>query len=95
MIPLKRYQSLAVASEEPSDPSASRSGGRRLTPDWTYLIGEEPQDLQVVTSNGGVVSILLLSLHSITAFKETGVVKFLKKFEFNPSSMCAYYIGKL
>ncbi|XP_050720589.1 protein PTHB1-like isoform X2 [Eriocheir sinensis] len=116
-----RYQSVAVASDssDNNNPSSnnnnssinnprSTSGGRRLTPDWTQMLGEAAVDLAVVRDGGGEeggkagksveggasgpVSLLVLTQRGIHCFKESGVLKFVKKLEYDPACFTAFVV---
>ncbi|XP_063884729.1 protein PTHB1-like isoform X2 [Scylla paramamosain] len=71
------------------------SGGRRLTPEWTQLLGEAAVELKVVGGEEGEpVSLLVLAQRGIYCFKESGVLKFVKKLEFDPSCFTAFIVDK-
>lgn len=94
-----KYQSLAltskfanntksVASDEPQnelDSLNSSVGGKRILPDYSYNIGEAAIDIQVYGSN-----IVVLGERNLFCFTETCALRFMKKFDYNPSAFCVY-----
>ncbi|CAL4062749.1 unnamed protein product, partial [Meganyctiphanes norvegica] len=86
-----KYQSLATSNENEKDTN-NKSGGRRLAPEWTYQLGEAVLDVIVLSPQGFPPCIVILTHHSFFCFKDNGVLKFVKKLEYNPSSFTAYYI---
>lgn len=95
---LNRYQAVAVATDNEKDNSSSNNtskGGKRLTPEWTQQLGEPALDLLVVSPPEGPTSLLILTHHAVFCYKETGVLKFVKKLEYNPSCLTAFVLGML
>lgn len=95
MMVFNRYQAVAVAADMEKDSSNSSKGGRRLSPEWSQQLGEAALDLLVVAPLEGTTTILVLTHHAVLGYKESGVLKFVKKFEYNPSSFIAFVVGKL
>ncbi|XP_042217578.1 protein PTHB1-like isoform X2 [Homarus americanus] len=90
-----KYQAVAVATDNEKDKNSSNNnskGGKRLSPEWTQQLGEPALDLCVLSPPEGPTSLLVLTHHAVFCFKESGVLKFVKKLEFNPSSFLAFIV---
>ncbi|XP_071550345.1 protein PTHB1 isoform X2 [Panulirus ornatus] len=90
-----KYQAVAVATDNEKDNSNSNNsskGGKRLTPEWTQQLGEPALNLLVVSPPEGPTSLLILTHHAVFCYKETGVLKFVKKLEYNPSCLSAFVV---
>ncbi|XP_063611687.1 protein PTHB1-like [Penaeus indicus] len=85
-----KYQAVAVATDNEKEMSNNKTGGRRLTAEWTRQLGEPALDILVINPPEGPTNILILTHHSIFCYKESGVLKFVKKLEYNPSCFTAY-----
>ncbi|XP_029958833.1 protein PTHB1 isoform X2 [Salarias fasciatus] len=88
-----KYETLAVATEAESrqDPDLpSKTGGKRLTPDWTFVLGEQALDLSVPSFSHSSASIFVLGERNLYCFRDNGQIRFMKKLEFNPSCFLPY-----
>ncbi|XP_045624532.1 protein PTHB1 isoform X3 [Procambarus clarkii] len=85
-----KYQAVAVAADNEKD-SISK-GGKRLAPEWTQQLGEPALDLCVLSPPDGPTSVLVLAHHAVFCFKESGVLKFVKKLEYSPSCFIAFIV---
>lgn len=62
--------------------------------DWAVNLGEHAVDLKVVTATSGHAQLLVLGERSVFCFKDSGVLRFMKKLDFNPTCIHAYSIGQ-
>ncbi|CAJ1063068.1 protein PTHB1 [Xyrichtys novacula] len=88
-----KYETLAVATdaENRQDPDLPlKTGGKRLTPDWTFVLGEQALDLCVPTFSHSCASIFVLGERNLYCFRDNGQIRFMKKLEFNPSCFLPY-----
>nr|XP_046254883.1 protein PTHB1 isoform X2 [Scatophagus argus] len=88
-----KYETLAVATEAESrqDPELPlKTGGKRLTPDWTIVLGEQALDLSVPSFSHSSSSIFVLGERSLYCLRDNGQIRFMKKLEFNPSCFLPY-----
>ncbi|XP_068179046.1 protein PTHB1 isoform X2 [Antennarius striatus] len=88
-----KYETLAVATEAESrqDPDLPlKTGGKRLTPDWTFVLGEHALDISVPSFSHSSSSIFVLGERNLYCFRDNGQMCFMKKLEFNPSSFLPY-----
>ncbi|CAL8290059.1 unnamed protein product [Merluccius merluccius] len=88
-----RYETLAVATEAESrqDPELPlKTGGKRLTPDWTVILGEAALDLSVPSFSHASSSICVLGERNLYCFRDNGQIRFMKKLEYNPSCFLPY-----
>ncbi|XP_068235573.1 protein PTHB1 [Palaemon carinicauda] len=89
-----KYQVLASATEKEKESSNSNNNssakGKRFAPEWTRQLNGEALDIIVMSPPEGPTNILVLTTRAIYCFKESGVLRFLKKLEYNPSSFMAY-----
>ncbi len=83
-----RYQVLATSSS-----ASSTAKAKRVQPEYSFNLGEAVIDLEVITVNNQC-SILVLGERNLFCLSETCVLRFMKKFDFNPSAFCAYPNGK-
>ena len=60
--------------------------------DWAVNLGEHAVDLKVVTAPAGHAQLLVLGERSVFCFKDNGVLRFMKKLDFNPMCIHAYSI---
>ncbi|XP_068613364.1 protein PTHB1 [Brachionichthys hirsutus] len=91
---VQRYETLAVATEAESrqDPDLPlKMGGKRLTPDWTFVLGEQALDISVPSFSSS--SIFVLGERNLYCFRDNGQMRFMKKLEFNPSGFLPYASG--
>ncbi|XP_068615757.1 protein PTHB1-like, partial [Brachionichthys hirsutus] len=89
-----KYETLAVATEAESrqDPDLPlKMGGKRLTPDWTFVLGEQALDISVPSFSSS--SIFVLGERNLYCFRDNGQMRFMKKLEFNPSGFLPYASG--
>ena len=89
-----RYQNLATSAksfERSSDSTNVKL--KKVLPEYTYNIGESALDIEVLESGGSNCSILILGERNLYCFTETCTLKFMKKFDLNPSCFCAYVIN--
>uniref|UniRef100_A0A8C2IDC2 Bardet-Biedl syndrome 9 n=1 Tax=Cyprinus carpio TaxID=7962 RepID=A0A8C2IDC2_CYPCA len=88
-----RYETLAVATDadtrQDSD-QQSKSSGKRLTADWTLVLGEEALDVCVPHTSSAMSSIFVLGERNLFCLKDNGQIRFMKKLEFNPSCFLPY-----
>uniref|UniRef100_A0A672RFV6 Bardet-Biedl syndrome 9 n=1 Tax=Sinocyclocheilus grahami TaxID=75366 RepID=A0A672RFV6_SINGR len=88
-----RYETLAVATDadtrQDSD-QQSKSSGKRLTADWTLVLGEEALDICVPNTSSAMSSIFVLGERNLFCLKDNGQIRFMKKLEFNPSCFLPY-----
>uniref|UniRef100_A0A8C2XA32 Bardet-Biedl syndrome 9 n=1 Tax=Cyclopterus lumpus TaxID=8103 RepID=A0A8C2XA32_CYCLU len=83
-----RYETLAVATEAESrqDPDLNpKTGGKRLTPDWTCVLGEQALDLCVPSYSHASSSVFVLGERNLYCLRDNSHIRFMKKLEFNPS----------
>ncbi|XP_044065409.1 protein PTHB1 isoform X1 [Siniperca chuatsi] len=88
-----KYETLAVATEAESrqDPDLPlKTGGKRLTPDWTFVLGEQALDLSVPSFSHSSSSIFVLGERNLYCLRDNGQIHFMKKLEFNPSCFLPY-----
>ncbi|XP_038566439.1 protein PTHB1 isoform X2 [Micropterus salmoides] len=88
-----KYETLAVATEAESrhDPDLPlKTGGKRLMPDWTFILGEQALDLSVPSFSHYSSSIFVLGERNLYCLRDTGQIRFMKKLEFNPSCFLPY-----
>ncbi|XP_061632773.1 protein PTHB1 isoform X2 [Phyllopteryx taeniolatus] len=88
-----KYETLAVATEaenrqDPDQPL--KTGGKRLTPDWTLILGEQALDISVPSFSHSPSSIFVLGERNLYCLRDNGVIYFMKKMEFNPSCFLPY-----
>ncbi|RNA27204.1 PTHB1 isoform X1 [Brachionus plicatilis] len=86
------YQTLATSGktferQSSGDNSAVRS--KRIQPAYSYNLGESIIDIEVFTQNNNC-SVIVLGERSLFCFNEMCNLKFMKKFDFNPSALCVY-----
>ncbi|XP_040900630.1 protein PTHB1 [Toxotes jaculatrix] len=88
-----KYETLAVATEAESrqDPDLPlKTGGKRLTPDWTFILGEQALDLSVPSFSHSSSSVFVLGERNLYCLRDNGQIRFMKKLEFNPSCFLPY-----
>ncbi|XP_061918584.1 protein PTHB1-like isoform X3 [Entelurus aequoreus] len=88
-----RYETLAVATEAErrQDPELPlKSGGKRLSPDWTLVLGEQALDISVPSFSHTSSSIFVLGERNLYCLRDNGQIRFMKKLEFNPSCFLPY-----
>ncbi|CAL8247598.1 unnamed protein product [Lota lota] len=88
-----RYETLAVATEAESRQDLElplKTGGKKLTPDWTVILGEEALDLSIPSFSHASSSICVLGERNLYCFRDNGQIRFMKKLEYNPSCFLPY-----
>ncbi|XP_027142676.1 protein PTHB1 isoform X2 [Larimichthys crocea] len=88
-----KYETLAVATEAENrqDPDMPlKTGGKRLMPDWTFVLGEQALDLSVPSFSHSSSSIFVLGERNLYCLRDNGQIRFMKKLEFNPSCFLPY-----
>lgn len=88
-----KYETLAVATEAENkqDPDLPvKSGGKRLTPDWTFILGEEALDLSVPSFSHSSSCIFVLGERNLYCLHDNGQIRLMKKLEYNPSCFLPY-----
>lgn len=80
-----RYQTLATQT-------TSEKGDKikKIQPEWSFNIGEGALAIEL-TNNGSTV--LVLGERNLFGFSDTLSLKFIKKFDYNPSAFCVYQTG--
>ena len=79
-----RYSSLAMAKDETASQRQMEetSVGKRLTPDWSVSIGEEPiGDVQVLSSANGDSRIVLLTCRNLFSLSGVGEIVACKRLD--------------
>nr|XP_061789353.1 protein PTHB1-like [Nerophis lumbriciformis] len=88
-----KYETLAVATEAESrqDPEQPlKTGSKRLTPDWTLILGEQALDISVPCFSHSAMFIFVLGERNLYCLRDNGLIYFMKKLEFNPSCFLPY-----
>ncbi|XP_046907324.1 LOW QUALITY PROTEIN: protein PTHB1, partial [Hypomesus transpacificus] len=88
-----RYETLAVATDAETRQNSDQQGktaGKRLTADWTLVLGEQAVDLCVPTFSQSTTSIFVLGERNLYCLKDNGQIRFMKKLEYNPSCFLPY-----
>ncbi|GAB6018791.1 Protein PTHB1, variant 2 [Chamberlinius hualienensis] len=83
-----KYQALALSTS-----SKNTEPGQKIMPDWSYNLGESALDLSVIITKTGASLIYILGERHIFCIKDNGTLKFMKKFEFHPTSFHVYLHG--
>uniref|UniRef100_A0A674MA93 Bardet-Biedl syndrome 9 n=1 Tax=Takifugu rubripes TaxID=31033 RepID=A0A674MA93_TAKRU len=88
-----KYETLAVATEaetrQDQDLSVN-SGGKRLTPDWVFVLGEQALEVCVPSFSHSSSFIFILGERNLYCLRDNGQIHFMKKLEFNPSCFLPY-----
>lgn len=88
-----KYETLAVATEAENrqDPDLPvKTGGKRLTPDWTMVLGEQALEVCVPSFSHSSSSIFVLGERNLYCLRDNGQIRFMKKLEYNPSCFLPY-----
>ena len=86
-----RYQTLAVSTESESKDQIKTGAGKRLRVDWKTNIGDNVVDVKIFTCpDENATTIFVLGEHNLFALRENGVIRYMKKFDFNPSCFKPY-----
>jgi Bardet-Biedl syndrome 9 protein len=82
-----KYQTLATSAKSFERNSNETSGTKlkRLLPEYTFNLGEQAMNIQVHNQQ-----IIVLGERNLFCFTEQLVLKFMKKFDYNPSAFCVY-----
>ncbi|XP_030639011.1 protein PTHB1 [Chanos chanos] len=88
-----RYETLAVATDADTrhdSEQQSKSSGKRLMADWTFVLGEQALDICIPTFSSSSSSIYVLGERNLYCLKDNGQIRFMKKLEYNPSCFLPY-----
>uniref|UniRef100_A0A4W5LC18 Bardet-Biedl syndrome 9 n=1 Tax=Hucho hucho TaxID=62062 RepID=A0A4W5LC18_9TELE len=88
-----KYETLAVATDAETRQDAeqhSKAAGKRLTADWTLVLGEQALDLSVPSFSPSSSSIFVCGERNLYCLKDNGHIRFMKKLEYNPSCFLPY-----
>ncbi|KAM9723086.1 protein PTHB1 [Menidia menidia] len=88
-----KYETLAVATDAETRQDSDlplKTAGKRLTPDWMLVLGEQALDLSVSSFSHSSSSILVLGERNLFCLRDNGQIRFMKKLEFNPSCFLPY-----
>ncbi|XP_035384653.1 protein PTHB1 isoform X2 [Electrophorus electricus] len=89
-----RYETLAVAMDADTRQDLEQRGkssGKRLTADWTLVLGEQALDICVPsTSPSATSSIFVLGERNLFCLLDNGQIRFMKKLEYSPSCFLPY-----
>uniref|UniRef100_A0A8C7IAA2 Bardet-Biedl syndrome 9 n=1 Tax=Oncorhynchus kisutch TaxID=8019 RepID=A0A8C7IAA2_ONCKI len=88
-----RYEMLAVATDAETRQDAeqhSKTAGKRLTADWTLVLGEQALDLSVPSFSPSSSSIFVCGKRNLYFLKDNRHILFMKKLEYNTSCFLPY-----
>ncbi|XP_066512648.1 protein PTHB1-like [Hoplias malabaricus] len=88
-----RYGTLAVATDADTRQDSeqqSKSSGKRLTAEWTLVLGEQALDICVPSFSPMSSSIFVLGERNLFCLRDSGQIRFMKKLEYNPSCFLPY-----
>uniref|UniRef100_A0A3B5L0R0 PTHB1 N-terminal domain-containing protein n=1 Tax=Xiphophorus couchianus TaxID=32473 RepID=A0A3B5L0R0_9TELE len=88
-----KYETLAIATDAESRQDSDllpKTGGKRLTPDWTFVLGEQALDISVPSFSHSSSSVMVLGERNLFCLRDNGQIRFMKKLEFNPSCFLPY-----
>ncbi|XP_060761669.1 protein PTHB1 isoform X3 [Neoarius graeffei] len=88
-----RYETLAVATDADTRQNSeqqSKSSGKRLTAEWTLVLGEQALDICVPSAAPSASSIFILGERNLFYLRDNGQIRFMKKLEYNPSCFLPY-----
>ncbi|XP_053083687.1 protein PTHB1 isoform X2 [Pangasianodon hypophthalmus] len=88
-----RYETLAVATDADTRQNSeqqSKSSGKRLTAEWTLVLGEQALDIYVPSVSPSASSIFILGERNLFCLRDNGQIRFMKKLEYNPSCFLPY-----
>ncbi|XP_039592192.1 protein PTHB1 isoform X2 [Polypterus senegalus] len=88
-----KYQTLAVATDVDCRAEAEQQklgSGKRLTADWTLMIGEQAVDICILSSAQAASFVFVLGERNFFCIKANGQMRFMKKLEYNPSCFLPY-----
>ena len=84
-----KYQTLAM-NRESFDRKTEAQKGKKVPVEWMFNIGEAALDVEVVNEGNNNCSILVLGERNLFCFTETLNLKFMKKYDYNPSCFFVY-----
>ena len=88
-----KYHTLAAST---GSETKEEKVGRKIVPDWTFNLGEEVVDMQCCRLTRGLpnnqVDIVVLCERTLYVLKDTGELRYNKRLDFTPSSLCAYFL---
>jgi Bardet-Biedl syndrome 9 protein len=70
------------------------TSGRKISPEWSYNIGEAALDIVAVTWSSSYCDILVLGERNLFCLKDIGTLKFMKRLEYKPCCFHPYFLGK-
>uniref|UniRef100_A0A3B1IVI9 Bardet-Biedl syndrome 9 n=1 Tax=Astyanax mexicanus TaxID=7994 RepID=A0A3B1IVI9_ASTMX len=88
-----RYEALAVATDADTlqdSEQQSKSSGKRLSAEWTLVLGEQALDICVPSASPMASSIYVLGERNLFCLRDSGQIRFMKKLEYNPSCFLPY-----
>ncbi|XP_046732118.1 protein PTHB1 isoform X1 [Silurus meridionalis] len=88
-----RYEALAVATDADSRQNSeqqSKNSGKRLTAEWTLVLGEQALDIYVPSVSPSASSIFILGERNLFCLRDNGQIRFMKKLEYNPGCFLPY-----
>uniref|UniRef100_A0A8C4TBI9 Bardet-Biedl syndrome 9 n=1 Tax=Erpetoichthys calabaricus TaxID=27687 RepID=A0A8C4TBI9_ERPCA len=88
-----KYQTLAVATDVDCRAESEQQklgSGKRLTADWTLMIGEQAMDICILSSAQAASFVFVLGERNFFCIKANGQMRFMKKLEYNPSCFLPY-----
>ncbi|XP_053506907.1 protein PTHB1 isoform X1 [Ictalurus furcatus] len=88
-----RYETLAVATDADTRQNSeqqSKSSGKRLTTEWTLVLGEQALDIYVPCISPSASSVFVLGERNLFCLRDNGQIRFMKKLEYNPSCFLPY-----
>ncbi|GFX41417.1 protein PTHB1 [Trichonephila clavipes] len=84
-----RFQSLASASDENSEGENVVFKGKKVAPEWTYILADSALDITMVDDKTSP-TIAILGERLLTGLNSHGSMKFCKKFSFTPRCFTCY-----
>ncbi|KAM9439745.1 protein PTHB1 isoform 1-T1 [Clarias gariepinus] len=93
-----RYETLAVATDadtRQNPEQQSKGSGKRLTAEWTLVLGEQALDICVPSVSPSASSIFVLGERNLFCLRDNGQIRFMKKLEYNPSCFLPYASGNV
>ncbi|GFS69699.1 protein PTHB1 [Nephila pilipes] len=84
-----RFQSLASASDENSESENMVFKGKKVAPEWTYLLADSALDITMVDDKTSP-TIAILGERVLTALNSHGSMNFSKKLSFTPRCFTCY-----
>ncbi|XP_055931600.1 protein PTHB1-like isoform X2 [Argiope bruennichi] len=84
-----RFQSLASATDENTENENIGFKGKKVAPEWTYILGDSAMDIILVDDKTSP-TIAILGEKFITGLNSHGSIKFSKKLSFMPRCFTCY-----